>query len=192
MKLRALLLPTALLINAGLFVSSLGSSLPSRDEVRQVPAGLSVVKHGSFALANDAPPLTRLVSSIPTSFTRTYSFSYDLRETEITFDSSLREREEEYAAYFAAANARKYLGLIHAARALNLGWWLLGAWVVGRWARELQETRRPRSHSPSGASSPTCSLTNSRRRQRQMSMYLDLIDSSNSPPTAHSSRPRRC
>ncbi len=137
MTRRTPLLLTALLINAWLLVASLGSSLPSRDEVRQIPAGLAVVKHGSFAFANDAPPLTRLVSSIPTYFTRTYSFSYDLRETEITFDSSLREREEEFAAYFAAANARKFLGLIRAARALNLGWWLLGAWVIGRWAREL-------------------------------------------------------
>ncbi len=137
MKPRTITLSIAFVASASLVLSSADSSLPSRDEVRQIPAGLAVVKHGSFALANDAPPLTRVLSSIPTYFTRTYSFSYDLRETEIAFDSSLSEREEEYAAYFAAANARKYLGLIQAARALNIGWWLLGAWVVSRWAREL-------------------------------------------------------
>jgi hypothetical protein len=125
------------LVNIVLLSRGLWSSFVTAEEARQLPAGLAVWRTETFALANDSPPLARTLAAVPMLFTKTYSYFYDLKTTDIPFSSCLREREEEFGAHFAYANAAKYLGLVRAARMTNVLWWLLGAWVIGRWAREL-------------------------------------------------------
>ncbi len=125
-----------ILINLGLLVFSIESTFVTANEARQLPAGIAHWRARSFALANDSPPLARMIATLPALFTRVNFYSYDLKTTEILLDSSLREREEELCAHFANGNPR-YFGLVRAARLINFLWWLLGAWVIGRWTREL-------------------------------------------------------
>ncbi|MHC5537826.1 hypothetical protein ACYOEI_06310 [Singulisphaera rosea] len=135
MNTRKLIVATLVLINAGYLAFSLGSTFVTADEVRQIPAGIAHWKAGSFSLANDSPPLARLIATLPSLLVRVNFAPYDLKTTEILLDSSLRDREEAFGSQFAIANP-KYLGMIQAARWTNFAWWLVGAWVIGRWALE--------------------------------------------------------
>jgi poly(3-hydroxybutyrate) depolymerase len=130
-----------IILNAILLFSSLDSEFVGADEVRQIPGGLAIWKTVSFALANDSPPLAKLTATVPALTTKINFYGYDLAETGILLDSCLREREEGFGAHFAYANATKYLSLVRWARATGWLWWLLGAWVIGLWARELYGDR---------------------------------------------------
>ena len=125
------------ILNAGLLFGSVGSQFVTANEVRCLPGGLAVWKSGSFALANDFPPLAKMAASLPALFMRVNFYIYDLSETGIVFESSLRDREEEFGAHFAYANPARYMSLIGWARTINDFWWLLGAWLIARWANEL-------------------------------------------------------
>jgi predicted esterase len=141
--IRRLKSPVALLVlclistNAILLSISQRSNSVTAEEVRQLPAGLAAWKAGKLSLANDSPPLARMVATLPLLFTSINFHTYNLKKTDILIDTCLREREEEFGADFAFANSGRYLKLVSLARATEFVWWVLGAWIIGRWAREL-------------------------------------------------------
>ena len=132
----ALLAMILVAANACLLLGGLGANHVTSEEVRSIPAGLSHWETGSFALASDSPPLSRLIATLPILAMKHYAYYYDLKDTKIAIDTSLKEREENYGERIAGSNPR-YLRLAWAARATNFLWWLAGAWVIRRWAREL-------------------------------------------------------
>ena len=125
------------LANAGMLAGSSGSNFVTADEVRQIPAGLVAWETVTFSLANDSPPLARMVAAIPLLVMGNHVRVYDLQTTNILIDTCMRDREEGFGAQFAYDEPVKYLGRVRLARMAGFVWWLLGAWVIGRWAREL-------------------------------------------------------
>jgi predicted esterase len=109
--------------------------LATNDEARDIAAGVSHWFEGEFGLANDSPPLARMVAVIPL-LKRGVPFKegYDLEGP--GDGSDVRDRELSYAGRFAGINPEPF-NLIFQARMTGFLWWLLGAWVIFRWSAQL-------------------------------------------------------
>lgn len=106
-------------------------------ESRALAAGLSHWAMGDFGLADESPPLTRMVATLPI---------LPLRPTvgevwgrELCHDLDAWSRFEDLVASNLAASTLPddYLDMVRLARLAGYFWWLLGAWLIVRWAREL-------------------------------------------------------
>jgi poly(3-hydroxybutyrate) depolymerase len=137
LRRRQLVYLLPILVNLGLVLGSIRANFVTADEARLLPAGLAAWKRADFSLASDSPSLVKFISTLPVLLQRPNFYLYDLNRTDIVLESSLREREEQYAAYFAYGNASKYLALVYSVRAVGFVWWLLGAWLIAAWAHEL-------------------------------------------------------
>jgi hypothetical protein len=100
-RLCSLAIAIIMMAHLALLVGGLGANFVTGDEVRRLPAWLAAWKTGGFSLANDSPPLAGMIAALPTLLSRIYLYTFDLKITDIVFDSSLREREGEYGAHFA-------------------------------------------------------------------------------------------
>lgn len=120
--------------NLLLFSHSVRWDFATMDEVRQIPAGLSHWRLGSFKLANDNPPLPRLVATLPVLAADHTEWFLGYIDRPLYLNSAIKD---QISAFFAHENAGRFVGLVRLARLPGYGWWLLGAWVVFRWSRSL-------------------------------------------------------
>jgi len=110
--------------------------LATLDEARYIPAGFSHWDRGEFVLANDSPPLARMMAVLPLLPLEVNLASYDPKGHNIDAGENLRDRELVYGGRFANDNPR-YFKLFFLARLTGFLWWLLGAWVIVRWSSDL-------------------------------------------------------
>lgn len=108
------------------------------DEARYLSAGVYHWRHGDFAPANDSPPLTRMLAALPLLPLEVRLERYDRTGRGVDMAADARDRELRHGGRFASSdlNFHKYK-LFCLARMTGFLWWLLGAWVIGRWAGEL-------------------------------------------------------
>jgi len=108
----------------------------ANDEARTVSAGVSYWVHDEFGTANDSPPLSRLVAVLPLLALNVKSEAQPLREKHPDDPSIVVHRELTYAGHFANINPA-YFNLYCLARMMGCSWWLVGAWIIFRWASRL-------------------------------------------------------
>jgi pimeloyl-ACP methyl ester carboxylesterase len=127
-----------ILANLLLTVHSIRWNFATIDEVRQIPAGLSHWRMGSFKLAKDSPPLGRLLGVMPilAADHSEWFLGYIDRPIYLNFTIS-----DQISASFASENAKRLMDLVRLARLAGFGWWLLGGWLVFRWCRALYGDR---------------------------------------------------
>ncbi len=101
------------------------------DEAAHVPAGILCWKQARFDIYCVNPPLTRLLATLPTLAVNPV---VDLGEQ--PFSASDRP-EWNIARRFPASNARHFLTIFRVARLSGIAWSVIGAILIGRWAREL-------------------------------------------------------
>ena len=107
------------------------------EEARYVPAGIYHYCHGRFGPANDSPPFARMVAAIPLLLLHVHLPSHELGGPEVDA-AEARERDLRFGGRFASAALNFYwYRLFCLARLMGFVWWLLGAWVIGRWSGEL-------------------------------------------------------
>jgi predicted esterase len=110
---------------------------PGLEEARYVPAGVYHWYHGRFQPANDSPPFARMIAAIPLLLLRVHLPSHELGGQEVDA-AEARERDLRFGGRFASAALNFYWYRIFClARLTGFVWWLLGAWVIGRWSGEL-------------------------------------------------------
>lgn len=126
----------ALLVFVNLAAAIYASScnFATRREMLQIPAGLSHWRTGTFDLAPDSPPLARMIAALPVMAAGGSEWFLDYLEKPIHLGSEAGDR---ISMFFAHENGDGYFGLVRMARIGSLAWWLLGAWIVHRWASEL-------------------------------------------------------
>ena len=101
------------------------------DEIGNLTAGLAYWQQGAYHLYSVNPPLTKLVAALPVLLARPDT-------TAIVADDVPGARPEwDIGDRFARANAERYHGFVVLARLAGIGWSLLGACVVYRWASAL-------------------------------------------------------
>lgn len=132
---RSLIIAALVATNAGLFWYTSRSGFVTTNEARQIPAGLSHWKAGIFSMANDTPPLARLIAVLPLLPSLHY---YEVsNEIALPFLAK-REIEENYAnRFWLMPAATRSLDLVARARLAGFVWWLLGACLIVRWSSDL-------------------------------------------------------
>ncbi len=125
-------------INLAVFVILAGTNrrLATNEEARAIAAGVSHWLRGEFELANDSPPLARMVSVLPL-------LPLDLRADPAASVPGVpgdgwdpRARELTYAGHFLGTNHPRSL-LNFLARMPGFLWWVLWGWIIYRWSGRL-------------------------------------------------------
>ncbi len=106
------------------------------DEARYIPAGVSHWYTGEFGLANDCPPLARMMAVLPLLSLGVVVEDQGLQNHDGDAGLNSRDRELAHGGRFLSHNPRWFM-LFCLARMSGFLWWLLGAWVIFRWSREL-------------------------------------------------------
>ncbi len=101
------------------------------DEIGNLTAGLAYWQQGAYHLYNVNPPLSKLVATLPVLLARPDTGAI------VASDVPGARPEWDIGDRFARANAERYPGLVILARLAGIGWSLLGAWLVYRWAMVL-------------------------------------------------------
>lgn len=127
----AIILGLLLACHAVLLGDCIDQDFVTVDEAMHIPAGLSHWKFGDFSMYRVNPPLPRMIAVLPV-----------LAEVPNTSGiiplNGIGVRAEAYAApAFARNNAASYMRLVSRARWAGIGWSLLGAYLLFRWARDL-------------------------------------------------------
>ena len=128
---RRLVIAWLLSIHAVLMVHCAVEDFVTYDEIGNLAAGVAYWKHGSYHLYSVNPPLTKLLLAAPVVLARPDTDGL------ATLDVPGVRDERVVGERFALANAEHYHGLVVLARLVGVGWSLLGAWLVYRWAGEL-------------------------------------------------------
>lgn len=124
--------------NLAVFVILAGTNrrLATNEEARAIAAGVSHWLRGEFELANDSPPLARMVSVLPL-------LPLDIRADPSASvpgvpgdDRGPRARELAYAGHFLGTNHPRSL-LNFLARMPGFLWWALGGWIIYLWSARL-------------------------------------------------------
>jgi predicted esterase len=106
------------------------------DEARYVTAGVAHWRLGEFGLANDSPPLARVVAAFPLLPLRPAIGRFEGNRP--GHPAGNRDRELTYAGRFMSLNMDDgKFTLFFVARMTNFAWWLLGAWTISRWSGQL-------------------------------------------------------
>ena len=131
-RLRRTSAVAALLVtHAVLLAYSATQNSPVRDEVGQLPAGISHWTYGRYELYRVNPPLMRMVAALP-------SLAVGYKEDWHSFDSDLHARPEfAVGRDFVRANGSDWFRLYLLGRWACIPFCLLGAVVCYRWALEL-------------------------------------------------------
>ena len=106
-------------------------------ESRAITAGISHWTMGDFDLADDAPPLARMLATLPVLTIKPIVGEVQSRDQ--CHDPGLWSRYEDQLASDLAGSMLPdaYLDMVRLARLAGYAWWLIGAWVVVRWAQGL-------------------------------------------------------
>lgn len=108
------------------------------DESRYILAGLSHWLRGEFALASDSPPLVPMIGALPLLWQDVRLPPAEPGYRDAVSAEDARDRELWDSGRFAAARVNFYwYRFFCMARMTGFLWWLLGAWVIGRWSGEL-------------------------------------------------------
>jgi len=135
MRYGVVLLVTANLL---LFLDGALRHYPTVDEARLVPAGLVHWRTGEFDAADDVPPLARMISALPIlAATPILGPCDDFEGQKYWTEAVGPDRASRDASKFVYHNRNQFMTLFRLARAPNFLWWVAGAWVIYRWAREL-------------------------------------------------------
>jgi predicted esterase len=122
------------LINAFLMAFLVSTNrAPTHDEARGIAAGVAHWHEGRFNLADDSPPLARMVSVLPLLPLGLSSEWAAFERGRPEAGSDVLDRELRYAGRFAHINPYIF-NLYCLARMMGCVWWLLGAWVLFRWS----------------------------------------------------------
>lgn len=107
--------------------------LATNDEARHISAGIFHWRNGGFELANDVPPLARMVAVMPLLplNVRSNQAVPEARHPDVAADTL--DRELNHAGEFLHLNPEPF-NLVLLARMTGFGWWLLGALVIFSWA----------------------------------------------------------
>jgi hypothetical protein len=124
--------PYALLL-AGVVLLAWGAAhlSPTVDEVAHLPAGLRHWQQGRFDLYRVNPPLVRLVAALPVLAARPAT------DWSACDPRPLARSEQVVGRGFLRANRERVRWLFALGRWACIGFWLLGAVVVWRWAQAL-------------------------------------------------------
>jgi hypothetical protein len=101
------------------------------DEAAHVPAGIAHWRAARFDIYCVNPPLTRMLATLPALVLNP---ALNLRG--LPFSPGDRP-EWILAREFPEANSGRFLTIFHLARWAGIAWSLVGAVLIGRWAREL-------------------------------------------------------
>jgi 4-amino-4-deoxy-L-arabinose transferase-like glycosyltransferase len=129
-----LLVVVVLIANTAVLFLALRRNFATVDEVGHLAAGLSHWQTSNYSMYRVNPPLARMVAVLPVLLA--------WPDTLHIVPSETPGMRTEWASgrAFAADNACRYHDLVCLARLAGVGWSLLGAWLVYRWARELYGT----------------------------------------------------
>jgi hypothetical protein len=121
---------TLLAAHAALLLAGSFQNFVVVDEAAHIPAGIAHWRTGDFSAYRVNPPLARMVATLPALLFNPVTGSPTPEVMEM-------ERPEWLMAIaFQKANWDNYLSIARLARLPGIVISLLGAWLVGRWARE--------------------------------------------------------
>jgi hypothetical protein len=120
-----------LLAHAGLLLSGAFQNFAVVDEAAHIPAGISHWRTGRFEAYRVNPPLARMLAVLPALVVNP---SDGAHAPEVM---DMDRPEWLMAIAFQKANWNKYLAIVRLARLPGIAISVFGAWLVGRWAREL-------------------------------------------------------
>ena len=112
------------------------SRIVANDEARAIMAGVSYRLRGEFGLANDSPPLSRLVAVLPLLPLNVECEAPASAEAAGHQGSEVWEHELIQAGRFGHINEGVF-NLQCLARMTGCLWWFVGAWVVFQWSSRL-------------------------------------------------------
>ena len=101
------------------------------DEIGNLAAGVAYWECGTYYLYNVNPPLTKLLAALPVVLVRPDTSAL------VCADVPGTRPEWDLGDAFARSNAGRYHAFLVMARLAGLGWSLLGACLVQRWASRL-------------------------------------------------------
>lgn len=139
MKFRfyALIIFTFSTINILLLIYLSGTNrLATNDEARSISAGVAQWHNGEFGLANDNPPLARMIAVLPLLPLNVKTKKEAPETGQFDDIADARERELSRAGEFAHLNPKPF-NLVLLARMIGFVWWLLGALIIFRWSDQL-------------------------------------------------------
>lgn len=110
--------------------------LATNDEARSISAGVAQWHDGEFELANDTPPLARMVAVLPLLPLHVKTKKETPETRQFDDGADMRERELSRAGVFAHLNPKPF-NLVLLARMIGFVWWLLGALIIFRWSDQL-------------------------------------------------------
>ncbi len=128
---RRLVIAWLLSVHAALVLHCAIEDFVTYDEIGNLAAGVSYWQYGTYHLYSVNPPLTKLLAAAPVVLTRPDADGL------VTADVPGHRPEWVVGEHFALTNSENYHTFVVLARLASLGWSLLGAWLVYRWAGEL-------------------------------------------------------
>lgn len=126
-----LALACLLAVHTALLPGLIRTNFVTLDEAGHIPAGLHHWQTDTYGPYRVNPPLPRMLAALP------LLMAAPAGTGTLTFDTLERRVEFSLARSFAEANRERYFDLVCLARLAGIGWSLLGAWVIYRWADEL-------------------------------------------------------
>ncbi len=159
--------------------------LAANDEARDISAGVSHWRDGGFELANDTPPIARMMAVLPLLSLGVKSEPPGSIGAAPGDVEDVRDRELYHAGRFSHINPEPF-NLIFLARMTNYLWWLLGRGSSSAGPAGSTANRRgisvwscgPRSPSSSGMSSsrrPSCPPRSSAQRRPTPSAAISSL-----------------
>lgn len=126
-----LIVLAVLAAHAALLLDGAWKHFVAIDEAGHIVAGICHWETGDYSLYRVNPPLPRMIAVLPVLLARP--------ETQGIQPSLVPGARAEFssARQFTSDNAARYLTILRLARLAGIGWSLLGAWLVYRWASEL-------------------------------------------------------
>ncbi len=121
-------------LNLSIAAYSIFRDYATEREAKQIPAGLSNWRLGSFRFVNETPPLPRMLAASPIFLTGFSDSFLAYVDRPIYLTGTI---QDQISSFFAYENASRFVNLVRLARLAGLAWWLLGAWVIFHWSRSL-------------------------------------------------------
>jgi predicted esterase len=110
---------------------------PSSDEARALAGGLSLWGTGDPGFADVTPPLSRLAATLPLLPSRPPHPDAPGREGCHDLEGWSRFEDRLGGELAGSMLPESYLEMVRLSRLVGYAWWMLGAWLVVSWSREL-------------------------------------------------------